>query len=480
MAERGEKLLVGPRIRRLRRTLGLTQAQMAEDLGVSPSYVNLIESNQRPISARLLLTLARVYDIDIGEVSSTGDARIMAELSEILHDPVMDLDSVPRTEVENLVNASPEIARAFVRLHSKYRALAMRTYSDANPLSDREKVEVLEASLRSVEAVREFISAHNNFFPALDDAAAALAAELTLHTDEPNIAMTRRLNEKHGLRVRIVPSEYMSDQLRFFDRHKRGIDLSEVLPQSGRRFQIAFQLGMLECRELIDALVREAGLPEGDRDAVGIARVSLANYFAAALLMPYDRFLKECEKTKYDVQLLSHRFGTSYEQTAHRLTTLQKPDARGIPFFFVRMDNAGNVSKRMSSGRFHFSKFGGACPLWNIHECFETPDKIRTQIIQMPDDTTYFSIARTISRPEGPYGQPGARLAIGLGCEIAYARRLVYAREYNLEALQPARIGVNCYLCDRQNCPSRAHAPLNKRLTFDERARGISVYQFDD
>ncbi|NHK27519.1 DUF2083 domain-containing protein [Parvularcula flava] len=478
MSTRKEKLLIGPRIRRLRTTLGLTQAQMAEDLDVSPSYINLIERNQRPISAKLLLTLAQVYDFDIAEVSNAGEAQTISELVDILRDPVLEAGSISKNEIEDAVNASPEIAKALVRMHTKYRELALRTYSEANPLSDREKVEVLEESVRSVEAVREFVSEHRNYFPKIDEAAEALSKELNITTDRPNVAMTERLQERHGLTVRIVPSEYMSDHLRFFDRHKRGIDLSEVLPQSGRRFQIAFQLGMLECREEIDALVRQAKLPDGD--AIGLARVTLANYFAGALLMPYERFLKECEKTKYDVQLLAHRFGTSYEQTAHRLTTLQKPEARGIPFFFVRIDTAGNVSKRLSSGRFHFSKFGGACPLWNIHECFETPDKVRTQIIQMPDETTYFSIARTVSRPEGPYGPPATKVAVGLGCEIAYARRLVYAKEHNLEGYEPARIGVNCYLCDRPNCASRAHAPLNKRLTFDERARGISVYQFEE
>ncbi|WP_348762987.1 helix-turn-helix domain-containing protein, partial [Hyphomonas atlantica] len=175
----------------------------------------------------------------------------------------------------------------------------------------------------------------------------------------------------------------------------------------------------------------------------------------------------------------SHRFGASFEQVAHRLTTLQKPDARGIPFFFVRMDSAGNVSKRFSAGRFHFSKFGGACPLWNIHDCFATPDQVRTQIIQMPDNTTYFSIARTMSRSEGAFDRPPTKYAIGLGCDIAYAPRLIYAQTLNLPAMQATPIGVNCYMCDRNNCPSRAHAPLNKKLVFDTRSRGISVFSFE-
>ncbi len=478
MSERSEKLLVGPRVRRLRQTLGLTQTQMAEDLGVSASYVNLIERNQRPMSAKVLLKLAEIYDFDISDLSSSGDSQTVAELHEVLRDPALELKAPGKNEVEDVVNASPEIARAFLKLHAKYRDLSMRAYSDANPLTDRDKVELLEESARSVDSVRYFLNDNRNYFPELDEAAEALSEEMGVMERSPHSPLTERLKSRHGLRVRIVPSDVMRDNLRYFDRHRSGLDLSELLPRSGRRFQMAFQLAMLEYGDIIDAHVRAANLP--DRDSRGLARVSLANYFAAALLMPYRRFLQECEKTRYDVELLSHRFGTSYEQTAHRLTTLQKPEARGIPFFFLRIDTAGNVSKRFSAGRFHFSKFGGACPLWNIHDCFETPERIRTQIIQMPDDTTYFSIARTVSRADGTYERPAARMAIGLGCDIAYAPRLIYARDYNLEDLKPVQVGVNCYLCERPNCPSRAHAPLNKKLTFDERARGISLYRFED
>jgi len=235
---------------------------------------------------------------------------------------------------------------------------------------------------------------------------------------------------------------------------------------------------MLEHRGLIDEIVTSANLP--DREAEGLCRTNLANYFAAAVVMPYARFLKEAEGSKYDIDLLCHRFGTSFEQTAHRLTTLQKPDARGIPFFFVRIDVAGNVSKRFSAGRFHFSQFGGACPLWNIHESFQTPGKTVTQMIQLPDETTYFSIAKMVSRSDGTYNAPAQKLAIGLGCDIAYAPRLVYAQKFNLETPQPTPIGINCYLCERPHCRQRAHAPLNKTLSFDERRRGVSLYTFED
>lgn len=478
MKSRNEKLLVGPRLRRLRQNLGFTQARLAADLSVSTSYINLIERNQRPISAKVLLKLAELYDFDISDFSGAGDSHIVAELYEVARDPILQCRTISKNEAEDVVNASPELARAFLRLHAKYRDMTLRTHSESNPLADRERVEILEESARSVEVVREYINSQRNFFPRLDAAAEAVAGELSRGSSDVYSSIKERLLQRHDLKVRILPYDAMADKLRYFDRHLGGINLSELLPQSGRTFQLAFQLAMLEYAELIDVEIANASLP--DDDATGLARASLGNYFAAAIMMPYTGFLQAAESSKYDIELLCNRFGTSYEQTAHRLTTLQKPDARGVPFFFVRIDTAGNVSKRFSAGRFHFSKFGGACPLWNIHDCFETPGQILTQLIEMPDNTRYFSIARTVTRSEGTYEQPAQKLAVGLGCDIAYAQRLVYTREQNMDDSPYTRIGVNCYLCERNDCRSRAHAPLNRKLSFDVRSRGIALYQFDD
>jgi len=470
---KNQKLLIGARLRRFRQTLGLTQARMAEDLGISTSYLNLMEHNQRALSAKVLLRMAEIYDFDIAGLTGTGDAHLVAEVYEAMRDPLFKGDNISKNEAEDLVNSSPNAAKAFLKLYSKHRDTALRM-TDLN--AQRDKVELLEQSSEAVEDVRRFIHSQHNYFPELDSAAETLSNELGLKKREPHAALTDHLKDKHGLSVRIVPVDIMPQMLRYFDRHSKRINLSELLRQSGRRFQLAFQIGMLEHRDLIDSIVKSSGL--SGREAQGLMRTSLANYFAAATLMPYTRFLQEAEQTKYDVDLLSHRFGTSFEQTAHRLTTLQKPSARGIPFFFVRIDVAGNVSKRFSAGRFHFSQFGGACPLWNIHETFQTPGKTLSQMVQMPDETTYFSIAKMVSRADGTYNAPAQKLAIALGCDIVYAPRLIYAEQYNLTNPQPARIGVNCYLCERQNCRQRAHAPLNKTLSFDERARGMSLFSF--
>ena len=475
MTTKGEKLLIGPRITRFRKTLGVTQARMAEDLGISTSYLNLMERNQRALSAKVLLKMAEIYDFDIAGFTGAGDAHLVAEVYDAMRDPLFRDEALSKNEAEDLVNVSPNAARALLKLYGKHRDLALRMTENT---PNRDRVELLEQSSQAVESVRRFIHANKNYFPALDAAAEALAKEIGY--DKPLIAaaLTDRLKEGHGISVRIVPVEVMPQMLRYFDRHSKRINLSELLPQSGRRFQLAFQIGMLEHRRLIDKIVASAKLP--GLEAEGLCRTNLANYFAAAVLMPYRRFLQEAEASKYDIDLLSHRFGTSFEQTAHRLTTLQKPDARGIPFFFVRIDVAGNVSKRFSAGRFHFSQFGGACPLWNIHECFQTPGKTVTQMIELPDETTYFSIAKMVSRSDGTYNAPPQKLAIGLGCDIAYAPRLVYSQRYNLETPQPTPIGINCYLCERPHCRQRAHAPLNKTLSFDVRRRGVSLFDFDE
>ena len=474
-APKNQKLLIGPRLRRFRQTLGITQARMAEDLSISTSYLNLMEHNQRALSAKVLLRMAEIYDFDIAGFTGANDAHLVAEIYEAMRDPIFKGDTISKNEAEDLVNASPNAAKALLKLYGQHRDMSRRM-TDIH--AQRDKVELLEQSSEAVEDVRRFIHSKHNYFARLDEAAEVLSNELSLKNREAYTALAQRLKDVHGLSVRITPVDIMPQMLRYFDRHSKRINLSELLRQSGRRFQLAVQIGRLEQSDLINEIVKESGLKS--RDTQGLLRTSLANYFAAATLMPYGRFLQQAENCKYDVELLSHRFGTSFEQTAHRLTTLQKPSARGIPFFFVRIDVAGNVSKRFSAGRFHFSQFGGACPLWNIHETFQTPGKTITQIVQMPDETSYFSIAKMVSRADGSFNAPPQKLAIGLGCDIVYAPRLIYAEQYNLTNPQPTPIGINCYLCERQHCRQRAHAPLNKTLNFDERARGMSLFSFGE
>ncbi len=470
-----EKLLIGPRVRRLRQSLALTQMQMAKELAISTSYLNLIERNQRPMSAKVLLRLLENYEIDLTQFSPDNDIQIVRELSQIMKNPTYQGAKISKLEIEDCVSASPDFARGFIALHNRVQDMVVQQSLRDDPLADRDKVEILEEGSGAVEAVRRFIHAERNYFDALDRAAEALADELNLADRQPNTALTDRLRSAHSVQVRIVPAEILPGQFSYYNPHAKRLDLSENLPQSGRRFRIAYQLALLEHRELIAAQINKAAFPNAE--AEDLARVSLANYFAAATLMPYGRFYKAAQDTAYDVERLTRRFDTSYEQTAHRLTTLQRKNMRGVPFFFIRVDMAGNISKRFSAGRFHFSRFGGACPLWNIHACFQTPGETIPQIIEMPDGVQYFSVARAVLRPEGAHGQPAQMIAIGLGCELKNAHHLVYARDKLDGVATP--IGVNCYLCERPACRHRAHAPINRKLKFDERSRDQSIFKFE-
>jgi hypothetical protein len=264
--------------------------------------------------------------------------------------------------------------------------------------------------------------------------------------------------------------------LRRYTHHRKQLALSELLDSTGRVFQTAFQLALSEAGSLIDGIVAKSG--NLDEPARRLFRISLANYFAAAVIMPYTRFHEAAESLGYDIELLGQRFGASFEQVCHRLTTLQRLNARGIPFFMLRVDNAGNVSKRFSSGSFPFSKFGGTCPLWNVHATFATPDRIVTQIIELPDGARYFSVAQAVRRSIAPFGQPQPRYAIGLGCELKYLPRLVYSAGLNIEKVDATPIGVNCRLCERVNCGQRAEPPVTRTLVLDESIRGVSPFMF--
>lgn len=476
MAKRGAKLMIGRRLKVLRKSLGLTQAQLADQLDVSASYITLIEADQRPASANLLLRLAQVYDMNISELAPEVDAQLASDFEAALKDPAMELHAVSHSEIEAVLQASPRIAAGVVRMHGELTRQRMRDHAAENPFADRAKVEAIGQVSRPDERVRDWLYATDNYVDALDRAAERLAEDMALHGGEPYLALIGRMS-RHGIRVRILPGDVMGGALRRYDPHRKELMLSELLGQASRRFQLGVLIARLEYEDQIEATIATARF--GDDDTRSLARVTLANYFSAALLMPYARFLAACEKERYDVELVSHRFGASYEQTAHRMATLQRPEARGIPFFFVRIDRAGNMSKRFSAGRFPFSRFGGTCPLWNIHAAFEAPGTIQTQIIRMPEGASYFSIARTVTRAGGTHNAPAQRLAIGLGCDVSYAARLVYADGINLERTAPTDIGLNCYLCERQNCGSRAQPPINRRLAINERERSLALFRFE-
>jgi predicted transcriptional regulator/transcriptional regulator with XRE-family HTH domain len=465
------KLFLGARLRRLRRELGLTQARMAQDLGVSPSYLNLIERNQRPVTAQVLLRLAEAYELDLRSLSAETETN-GASLAEIFADPLFKDLAISRHELSELAENAPSVAEAVARLYQSHLDHRRLAQADGPALAAGAEGPAATPS----DWVRDHIQSQRNMFPGLDDLGEALALELDAQAGEGRAEAVRaRLLARFGVRVQIGSGELMQSALYRYDHHRRRLFLSELLAPTGRAFTTAYQLALLEAREPIDELVRRASA--ADPASRELLRVSLANYMAAAILAPYADFHAAAEAMDYDVARLGARFGLSFEQVCHRLTTLGRPGARGVPFFMVRTDAAGNVSKRFAAmANFPFARFGGNCPRWRLHEAFRTPGRILTQVVEAPDGMRWFTFCRTVARPGASGGED--ELALGLGCELKHAPRLAYAKGQDLAGATATPIGPACRLCERADCAQRAAQPLGRSLAVDPYKKAIEPYAF--
>jgi XRE family transcriptional regulator, fatty acid utilization regulator len=455
-------LLAGPTIRRLRRREGLTQAAMAARLAISPSYLNLIERNQRPLSARLLVQLAEQFDFDPRSLRQDEAVGGIDGLRRRLADDRFADLAVDRDEIAEWLSAAPQAALAFARL-----------YDSAGGETDAPASDPMDLARREIERWR-------NHFADLDVAAEALSDELRLSNAEIGAALAERLRQRHQLSVRVLPVDVMPDALRRLDLHARQLQLSEQLDQSSRNFHIAAQLALLEQRDEIAALADGAQFT--DRAAWRLLRRHLAGYFAAALLMPYGRFMRACEATGYDLSILQRRFGVGFEQLAHRLTTLQRVGQRGLPFFMARVDRAGQFSKRYAgaSGTM-LLETEASCPLWMIHETFERSARICSQSIEFMDSsgqsTQWFTLSRTVEGSGAP-GSEGARFVVLLGLEARLAGQLTQARGHALDPAQAMPTGPGCARCLRTDCRQRSLPPRGLPLAFDERTRGLTPFDF--
>lgn len=469
MNDLDRKLYLGGRLKRLRYDLSLTQTRMAEDLGVSPSYLNHLERNQRPVTAQVLLKLASTYDLDLRTFTEDAEASSEADLIEVFADPLFKDLKLPRREVSELVSASPLVAEAVTRL---YRAFDERRKRDVLAAASEGATDISPA-----DWVRDQVQAHHNFFPELDDLGEALFARLGVEPHGLKDAAEALLKADHGLEVRVMPAHVMMIYQRRFDPHRKRLMLSETLGPSSRAFAVVYQLALSEHSADIRAMAERIEAP--DATSKSLYTISLLNYLTAATLMPYGRFLRAAEETHYDLDLLRAPFGVSYEQAAQRLTTLSRPGSRGVPFFLMRLDCAGNISKRLAAGPFPFSRYGGACPRWNIHQAFQSPGRTITQVIRTPDGAQYFTFSRTLERGLRGFGDGVyAEQAIGLGCELKYADRLIYARGIDLNAPNAVETGPMCRLCERPNCVERAAPPAVKPLVVDEWVKGVTAFPF--
>ena len=455
------KLYAGAKLRELRGRLGLTQKVFAAKLGVSLPYLNQMENNHRPVSAAVVLGLAQEFGFDVTELSSGDAERLVSDMREALADPVMAEAAPPLADLRLVASNAPALARAFLDLHRAYRQSHERLASLDEALGRS------DGAMRpsAWEEVRDFFHYCDNYIDAVDREAEAFAGTGGV-VERAHAALADR-------GIAVVDADTAT--LRRYDPAARRLTLAQHASPATRRFQLLHQTALLLHAPLLEAALDNARLQSADARA--IARVGLANYFAGAALMPYGRFLAAARETRHDLERLADLFGASIEQVAHRLATLQRPGARGVPFFFVRVDQAGTITKRHSATRLQFARFGGACPLWNVHRAFETPGRFLRQLAETPDGVRYFCLALAVTKPGGSFRAPVRRFAIGLGCEVAHAPDLVYADDLDLArpaAFEP--IGISCRICERRDCHQRSVPPLERRLYIDPHLRGLLPY----
>jgi predicted transcriptional regulator/DNA-binding XRE family transcriptional regulator len=460
-----QKLYAGAKLREVRGRLRLTQKLFAQKLGVSLPYLNQMENNHRPISAGVVLGLAQEFGLDVTELT-TGDAeRMVTDMREALADPVFTAPP-PLADLRLAASNAPALSRAFLDLHRAYRQTHERLASLDEALG-RE-----ESTLRPSpwEEVRDFFHYCDNYIDAIDRAAEHYAS--SIEAGKETISLAKATLQKLNIEL-----QYSNQKgLRNYDAHTRILVLSKQSDRHTQCFQLLHQIALLTQNELLEATLDLAQFHSVE--ARGIAKIGLANYFAGAAQMPYRKFHAAAVEMRHDLECLSESFDASIEQVAHRLSTLQRSGAKGVPFFFVRVDQAGTITKRHSATRFQFARFGGACPLWNVHQAFETPGRFLRQLAETPDGVRYFCLARDVSKPGGSYGAPVRRYAIGLGCEVGYADQIVYADGLDLRGkFEP--IGISCRICDRPDCHQRSVPPLESRLRIDPNKRGTLPYGID-
>jgi predicted transcriptional regulator/transcriptional regulator with XRE-family HTH domain len=516
-----KKSMLGTTVRRLRRQRGVSQKTLAAQLEISPSYLNLIEHEQRPVTPSLLVALGRVLDVDLQAFLGNDEARLLGDLTETLGDPLFGLVETTRSELSEFVGTSPALARALVELYRAYRSarndvqmlmerladnpfLSASTYrlltlltsirSFAEILHDNADLaaterqhfhgilasesEKLTGLVRDMlgffaneglqglldgtspsEQVTDFLHAYGNYFADIESAAAELRRAAQLASGDTFQRLGSFLSGRHGVRVELTASDTAGGELWAFDADRRRLSLSEALPRASINFQMARLIGALSCGSVFDGYLADQRLTTpASRE---LCREALAKYFAGALLMPYKEFRAAARSRRHDLELLQHRFGASFEQVCHRLTTLRRPGAEGIPFHFLRVDPAGNISKRFGGAGFHIPRFGGACPLWNVHAAFMTPGIVNTQLARLPDGGTFLNIARAVTKPGSGHRMPRSLFSVCIGCAVAHADQVVYADGIDLTSPDAAvPVGVNCRLCPRMQCRQRAYPPL--------------------
>ena len=460
------RLQIGRTVRRLRSERGFSQQALAHRLGISASYLNLIEHDQRVVSSSLLIKLAAVFDVDLAALSGAEERRLEVRLREVFTDPLLATAPVPEDEIAVLAASAPTAASLVLGLYERFQAARDDASGMTLPSGGR--------VLLPYEEARDFFENHANHFPLLETAAENIVAGCGGGLPGRNgYLLAERLRGAHDLSVTIEP---LDGVLRRVDNDARRLALAESLPPASRAFQMAFQLALQEADEAASTVLRDAAASTSE--AANLIHVGLLNYVAGAILMPYEPYLETVRALRHDMEAAAARFGVSFEQACHRLSTLQRPTRRAVPFFFVRVDPAGNVSKRFSAAGFPFVRYSGSCPRWVVHGAFSQPGTVQVQVAELPSGAAYLCFARTVTRPAVKWGEPRPVHVVAMGCNIANARELAYADGLDLEGAKVG-IGPSCRQCQRQGCRSRAFPPLHHRLVVDPQTSVATPYRFE-
>ena len=461
-----QKTFIGPQLRRLRQERRETQAAMARTLGISASYVNLLENNERSVSVQVLLRLMEEYGVDWRDLADDQTGSVLADLRACLQDPIFAGSQPDLAQLRASIVHAPDLAAALLRLHRAYGSAIDRLSALSQTSTD---------PAGSPEASVHMIFRRNrNHFRDLELAAEGFWEGGRPDRDDMYASLKARLRDRMGVTVRLARVEDMPGALRTYDEARREILLSEALDHPNRGFQLVHMCALLERRDLLDSLIDRAALADPTADSR--LRVELANYFAAAVLMPYAAFLAEARATKYDFDLMATRFGVSFEQACHRATTLQREGAQGVPFFFLRIDKGGNVTKRFNATEFPLAEYGGACPRLDVHTSFRTPGRVVPQFVEMPDSSRFFVVSRTVDRPTWVRHAQDNRLAVAMGCAIEHAAQIGYAEGLSVTTARMTPIGINCRICPRTGCDQRAHQAVIDTRPVDERRRGATRF----
>ncbi|MCC0026461.1 MAG: XRE family transcriptional regulator [Zhengella sp.] len=481
MAE--QKIFVGPRIRRIRNAKGLTQTAMAEALGISPSYLNLIERNQRPLTVQLILKLASVYKIDPDELQGETGASLAA-LREVFADPLLAGELPGEQELMEIAEAAPNVSAAVVKLYRAYREQAERLTDLSDLLAREGHATALSGARLPIDEVHEVLEPRANHYPVLEEEAEAFTS-LLQPGDDLMGALKAWMRTELGITVRVLPVATMPNWRRRFDRHSQRLFLSERLSPFDQLREVAMEAVLLRMNV---AIAREIeALKLSTDEARRLARFEMARYAAHALMMPYQPFLQAAQKARYDMDVLRSRFGVSFEQAANRLTMLGRQGQAGIPFFMLEVDNAGHRFRRAGAQGFPQQRFGGMCPKLAIHAAFTQPGQIFVEAVVMPDGAEFLTVARTLEGPQGAFAERPRRTAILLGCDIAFKDEIIYggALPGVVPGVTPRNgqvpatpVGPACRLCERSGCLARAEPPITRPLGLDEMVTGLSAFDF--